>query len=59
MVWMITAVVKKRIASRFNLDLSLSHSKRLMNDVRLALDGFKNNKIYYGDTDSVYIHEND
>ena len=26
-----------------------------MNDVILALDGFKNIKIYYGDTDSVYI----
>ena len=39
--------------------LILSHSKRLMNDVILALDGFKNNKIYYGDTDSVYIHKND
>ena len=33
------------------------HSKRLMNDVILALDGFKNNKIYYGDTDSVFIHK--
>ena len=30
-----------------------------MNDVILALDGFKNNKNYYGDTDSVYIHKND
>ena len=39
--------------------LILSLSKRLMNDVILALDGFKNNKIYYGDTDSVYIHKND
>ena len=37
----------------------LSHSKRLMNDIILTLDGFKNNKIYYGDTDSVYIHKND
>ena len=37
----------------------LSHSKRLMNDVILTLDGFKNNKIYYSDTDSVYIHKND
>ena len=27
--------------------------------VILTLDGFKNNKIYYGDTDSVYIHKND
>ena len=39
--------------------LILSHSKRLMNDVILAPDGFKNNKIYYGDTDSVYIHKKD
>ena len=37
----------------------LSHSIRLMNDVILALDGFKNNKIYYGDTDSIYIHNDD
>ena len=37
----------------------LSHSKRLMKDVILALDGFKHNKIYYGDTDSVYIHNDD
>ena len=37
----------------------LSHSKRLKDDVILALDGFKNDKIYYGDTDIVYIHKND
>ena len=37
----------------------LSQSKRLMNDVKLALDCFKNNKIYYGGTDSIYIHNND
>ena len=37
----------------------LSHSKRLMNDVILALDGFKNKKIYYAGTDSIYIHNND
>ena len=37
----------------------LSHSKRLMNDVILSLDGFRNHKIYNGDTDSVYIHKND
>ena len=30
-----------------------------MNDVILALDGFKNNKFYYGDTHSVYIHRID
>ena len=39
--------------------LILSHSKRIMIDVLLALHGFKNNKIYYGDTDSIYIHKND
>ena len=39
--------------------LILSYSKRLMNDVMLPLDGFKNNKIYYGDMDSVYFHKND
>ena len=37
----------------------LSQSRRLMNDVILALDGFKNNKIYYGDSDSMYIHNDD
>ena len=30
-----------------------------MNDVINALDGFKNHKMYYSDTDSVYIHKND
>ena len=30
-----------------------------MNDVISALDGFKNNKIYYEDTDSIYIHNDD
>ena len=39
--------------------LTFSHSKRLMNDVILALDGFKNIKIYYGDTGTLYIHKND
>ena len=37
----------------------LSHSKRLKNDVILALDGFKNNKKYYGDTDNIYTHNED
>ena len=37
----------------------LSHSKRLMNDVIRQIDGFYNNSIYYGDTDSVYIHKKD
>ena len=30
-----------------------------MNDVILAIDGFQNSKIYYSDTDSIYIHKND
>ena len=37
----------------------LSHSNRLLNDVILAIEGFKNNKINYSDTDSVYIHNDD
>ena len=53
--------VSKQINSQpFQFEsLILSHSKRLMNDVILALDGFKNIKTYYGNTDSVYIHKND
>ena len=39
--------------------LILSHSKRLLNDVILALDGFKIKTIYYGHTDGVYMHKND
>ena len=30
-----------------------------MNDVINDLDGFKNRKMYYSDTDSVFIHKND
>ena len=30
-----------------------------MNVFMLATDGFKNNKIYYSDTDSIYVHKND
>ena len=37
----------------------LWHSKRLMNDAKLASDGFKKRKMYYSDTDSMYIHKND
>ena len=37
----------------------LSHAKRLMSDVILALYGFINNKVYYGYADSIYIHNND
>ena len=34
----------------------LSHSKRLMNEVNNQTGVFYNNSIYYGDTDSMYIH---
>ena len=53
--------ISKKINSQtFHLgSFILSHSKRLMSDVILTLDGFRNHKIYYGDTDSVYIHKND
>ena len=37
----------------------LSHSEKLLNDVIIALDGFKNHKTYYSDTDSGYIQKND
>lgn len=33
----------------------LSHSKRIMNNFIECIDGFKQPKIYYGDTDSIYI----
>ena len=35
----------------------LSHSKRLMNDVIRQIDGFDTHRIFYGDTDSIYIHK--
>ena len=35
----------------------LSHSKRLMNEVFRVIDGFYSDCIYYGDTDSGYIHK--
>ena len=33
----------------------LSHSKRIMNNFIHSIDGFKNPRIYYTDTDSIYI----
>ena len=36
---------------------TLSHSKRLLNNVFNEIDGFYSNNIYYGDTDSGYIHK--
>ena len=35
----------------------LSHSKRIMNNVFREIDGFYSNCIYYGVTDSGYIHK--
>ena len=36
----------------------LSNSKRIMNNfVKVVIDGFKTNKVYYGDTDSIYIEK--
>jgi hypothetical protein len=34
----------------------LSHSKRIMNNYILAINGFKQPNVYYSDTDSIYIH---
>ena len=35
----------------------LSNSKRIMNNFIREINGFYNNSIYYGDTDSLYIEE--
>ena len=35
----------------------LSNSKRIMNNFIREINGFYNNSIYYGDTDSVYIEK--
>ena len=35
----------------------LSNSKRVMNNFRGEINGFYNNSIYYGDTDSLYIRK--
>ena len=44
------------LPSQFGSNI-LSHSKRLMNDVFREIDGIYSNNIYYGDTDSGYIHK--
>ena len=44
------------IPSQFGKNI-LSRSKRLMNDVNKEIDGFYKNRIYYTDTDSLYIHK--
>ena len=53
--------ISKKIISPPLLSKSfiLSHSKRLLNDVISALDGFKTHKIHYSDTNSVYIYNID
>ena len=33
----------------------LAHSRRIMNNIILAYDGYKKVRTYYGDTDSVYV----
>ena len=35
----------------------LAHSKRLMNNFILAIDGYKKPNKYYGDTDSLYTNK--
>ena len=37
---------------------NLSNSKRIMNNFIREINGFYNNSIYYGDTDSLYIEKN-
>ena len=39
--------------------LILSYSKRIMNDFILSMNGHEETKIYYMDTDSMYIHYSD
>ncbi len=36
--------------------LILSYSKRIMNEFILKMNAHKERKIYYMDTDSMYIH---
>ena len=43
--------VKNTLPSHF----ILSNSKRIMNNFIREINGFYNNSIYYGDTDSLYI----
>ena len=47
---------KNTMPSHFG-SLILSHSKRFLNKVFREIDGFYSNCIYYGDTDSGYIHK--
>lgn len=35
----------------------LQQSRRIMNNFIHAIDGFRNNRVYYTDTDSLYIEQ--
>ena len=37
--------------------LILTNSKRIMNSFVRTIDGFKNNSVYYQDSDSLYIEK--
>ena len=49
--------VKKRLPSHLGAFI-LSNSKRNMNNFIIEINGFYNNSIYYGDTDSLYMEKN-
>ena len=49
--------VKNTIPSHLGAFI-LSNSKRIMNNFIREINGFYNNSIYYGDTDSLYIEKN-
>ena len=48
--------VKNTLPSHFGAFI-LSNSKRIMNNFIREINGFCNNSIYYGDTDSLYIEK--
>ena len=48
--------MKKTLPSHLGAFL-LSNSKRIMNNFIREINGFYNNSIYYGDTDSLYIEK--
>ena len=49
--------VKNTIPSQLGAFI-LSNSKPIMNKLNREINGFYNNSIYYGDTDSLYIEKN-
>ena len=50
-------VILKILCLRFLGAFILSNSKRIMNNFIREINGFYNNSIYYGDTDSLYIEK--